>query len=254
VNQNDTEDFLTTIQNEVEFYNYFIESMKRAKERNKSEYALRQEWRYAIQTHVPTLSMPRNLEDKVKLFHQTVSDYSEEAFGVYICAQNVAEYITEGYKWKHPTKKSKLMTPFKEKGYDSNDKFTHPDYPNAIFILDADDDTQNPQFNLEDGSDYHFLDIDEITRIVNIKTKTQPTNSTGELPMNPSNIIETQINVFNQNAADMSDDQLFSKMREVEIAINNLKKTEIKSSKLAAKINEMETQLKALVTYVDERD
>lgn len=75
-----------------------------------------------------------------------------------------------------------------------------------------------------------------------------------EIIMKPSSIIATQINVFGSNAASLDDDTLFDQVTRVEAEIAKLGKCENKPKKLVAKIEEMKSQLKALVDYIDSRD
>jgi len=147
-------------------------------------------------------------------------------------------------------------TPFERAGYTKNDRFITDEYPGNIYKIRRDDDSTCPYFKCEKSGEENCIYIEELQKL---ETTTQPTqqsktNPDGETPMNPSQIIQTQINVFNRNAAEMSDDELFGTIREVEAAIDHLKETKVKSVKLEAKVTEMEAQLKALVTYLDNRD
>ena len=81
-------------------------------------------------------------------------------------------------------------------------------------------------------------------------------NKVGEttMAMQPQDVIETQVNVFGENAANMSDDQCFNAIAKVEAEIKRLTDVTSKSTKLKARVTEMKDQLQALVDYIDNRD
>lgn len=165
------------------------------------------------------------------------------------CIEEV-DYTPDTKETSQPHKDTN-MTPFQEKGYTPKDIFTHITRPNRTYRLSDDDETSIPEFICIENDVIEYFDVSKIKLINSTHHKKETTmNPT----TNPEAIIETQINVFGVNAAELSDDQIFDKIREVELAISNLKQTKAKSKKLAGKIEEMEAQLNALVTYVDNRD
>ena len=78
--------------------------------------------------------------------------------------------------------------------------------------------------------------------------------TTKEIDMNQNTTaIETKTYIFGQLAANVSDDQIFGQVAALEAQIEQLSKTKNKSKKLAAKIEALNADIKALNDFVDAR-
>lgn len=69
----------------------------------------------------------------------------------------------------------------------------------------------------------------------------------------PVAAIETKTYIFGQLAANVSDDQIFDQVANIEAQIEHLSKTQNKSNKLVAKIEALNADIKALNDFVDAR-
>lgn len=88
----------------------------------------------------------------------------------------------------------------------------------------------------------------------NSGTNAAPTPTTKEIDMNQTlPAIETKTYIFGQLAANVTDDQVFSQVAALEAQIEQLDKTVNKSKKLAAKIEALHADIKALNDFVDAR-
>jgi len=66
--------------------------------------------------------------------------------------------------------------------------------------------------------------------------------------------IESKVFIFGQESKNVSDDQIFDRVAALEAQIEQLDKTQNKSKKLAAKIEALHADIKALNDFVDSRD
>ncbi len=74
-----------------------------------------------------------------------------------------------------------------------------------------------------------------------------------ETTMNPQTIIETKVFIFGGDAINLSDDQIFDRISEIEHQISKLEAIKEKPKKLSTKIKKMKEAIAELITYVDER-
>ncbi len=93
--------------------------------------------------------------------------------------------------------------------------------------------------------------IDTVSYPINPQTFNETLNK--ETIMNPAKIIETKIFIFDDDANTFTDDQIFSKISDVEYQIEKMEKIKEKPKKLTAKIKKMKEAIVELITYVDER-
>lgn len=201
------------------------------------------------------------------LLYALISHYSEEVFGQHVRPEDVKKFIDNGYKYEtgpdvkyvrakwdcHSAGKITKGKVYRAVPHDKH-PWVLPDDNGHDWTTDLDDvwwEEVTEQDYLAQGINQHLDNAKESFNKVHNDLK-----QVGEttMAMKPQDVIETQVNVFGENAANMTDDQCFDAIAKVEKEIDRLTNVTSKSTKLKARVQEMKNQLQALVDYVDNRD